>query len=200
MQGKKRVKKIKITKIAGICGILIPIVVFVSIWLAMLDAPWFRWTHNALSDLGVGGLSAFFFNNGLVLGGLLAFVFSIGLTKTLSNKAGAYILALSSLALIGAGLFPKTIFAAHYVSSVAFFVFLTLALFVLGVTMKQEQPKQSIGVIAIIFALFACSSPVFLKILSGIAIPEAVVCFPAFVWCMMYGYKMTTHEQIGKTL
>jgi hypothetical membrane protein len=200
MRGKKSIKKIKITRIAGICGVLVPIVVFVSLSIALLGAPWFRWTNNALSDLGVEGLPAFFFNNGLVVGGLLAFVFSIGLTKILSNKIGAYALAISSLALIGAGLFPLTLFTAHYISSVAFFVFLTLALFILGVTMRREQPKHSMGVIAIIFALFACSAPIFQQALNGIAIPEAIVCFPAFIWCMTYGYKMTTYEGTRKTL
>ena len=95
MWGKKRTKKIRITRIAGICGVLLPVVVFISIWFAMSDAPWFRWTHNALSDLGLEGVSAFFFNNGMIFGGILAFVFSIGLSKTLSNKTGAYILAIS---------------------------------------------------------------------------------------------------------
>jgi hypothetical membrane protein len=200
MWGKKLNKKIKITKIAGICGILLPIVVFVSISLAMFGAPWFKWTNNALSDLGVGGISAFFFNNGLVIGGILAFIFSIGLIKILSNKIGGYALAVSSLALICVGLFPITIFELHYVSSVTFFAFLVLALFIVGVTLVKEQPKHGLGVIAIIFALLACSSPIFLNTLSGIAIPEAIVCFPAFIWCMTYGYKMRAYEQKGAAL
>ena len=184
-------KKLKITKLAGICGVLVPIVIFISIWLAMLEAPWFRWTHNALSDLGVEGASAFFFNNGIILGGLLAFIFSLGLAKTLSNKIGPYLLAVSSLALIAAGFFPETAFMLHYVSSSAFFIFLTIALFVIGITIKQNQFDQRMGVAAVVFAIFACSAPIFQNFLSGIAIPEAIVCFPAFLWCMAYGLKLT---------
>ena len=137
-------KKIGITRLAGICGILIPVVVFTSILLALAGAPWFRWTNNALSELGVEGVSAFFFNNGLILGGILAFIFSIGLMRTLKKKTGAYILAASSLALIGVG-------------------------------------------------LFAVISPIALAFSNGVAISEAIVCFPAFIWCMTYGFKMAVH-------
>ena len=157
----------------------------------MSDSPWFRWTSNALSDLGVSGISAFFFNNALILGGIFAFIFSIGLIKTLSNKIGAYILGVSSLALIAAGIFPETIFVLHYISSAAFFVLLTIALFIIGITLKQDRFEQNMGVAAIVFALFAISSPIFLKFLNGIAIPEAIACFPAFFWCMTYGLRMT---------
>jgi len=139
MRDRKPMIKQKITRLAGICGVLVPIVIFISIWLAIYGAPWFRWTNNALSELGVEGISAFFFNNGIILGGIFAFIFSLGLVKILSNKIGAYLLAVSSLALIGAGLFPITVFELHYVSSAAFFVLLTAALFIIGITMKHGQ-------------------------------------------------------------
>ena len=170
---------------------MIPIVVFSGIMLAMSGSPWFEWTKNALSDLGVEGISAFFFNNGLILGGIFTFIFSIGLAKMLSKKTGAYILAVSSLALIGVGLFPKTIFVLHYFSSATFFILLTLALLLIGLSMKKEHFEPSIATVAIAFALFALSSPLFLSILDGVAVPEAIACFPAFIWCMTYGFKMT---------
>ena len=176
----------------------IPIVIFFSIWLAISDATWFRWTHNALSDLGVEGISALFFNNGIIFGGVLAFIFSIGLTKFLKNKVGAYLLAISSLALMGAGLFPKTIFALHYVSSIIFFVFLTIALFIIGFSLRNEGMEKPLGIIAIILAVFACSSLFFQNFLNGIAIPEAIVCFPAFIWFMMVGLKMTFNHKSDK--
>lgn len=170
---------------------MIPIVVFSGIMLAMSGSPWFEWTKNALSDLGVEGISAFFFNNGLILGGIFTFVFSLGLAKMLSKKTGAYILAISSLALIGVGLFPKTIFIIHYLSSAIFFILLTLALLFIGLSMKKDNFEQNLGTVAIAFALFAFSSPLFLSFLDGVAVPEAIVCFPAFIWCMTFGFKMT---------
>ena len=85
MRYKNSVKKIVTTNLAGICGILLPFVFFTGILIAISYSPWFKWTHNALSDLGVKGISALIFNNGLIFGGLLAFIFSIGLIKILSN-------------------------------------------------------------------------------------------------------------------
>jgi hypothetical membrane protein len=166
----------------------------------MSDASWFRWTHNALSDLGIEGISALFFNNGLIFGGILVFIFSIGLTKIIKNKTGPYVLTISSLALIGAGIFPKTIYAIHYVSSVLFFVFLTLALFIIGFSLKKEGIEQNLGIVAIILAIIACSSIFIQNFLKGIAIPEAIVCFPAFIWFMIFGLKMKINHKLDNTV
>ena len=83
---KKNIKNLNVKKLTGLCGILIPIVFLTGILIAMLYSPWFKWTNNALSDLGAEGISAFFFNNTLIFDGLLALIFSIGLIKILSIK------------------------------------------------------------------------------------------------------------------
>jgi len=179
-----------ITKIAGICGILIPIVIFTGIALAMIHSPWFEWTEHALSDLGIDGISAFFFNNGMIIGGILTFIFSLGLMRFLSNKTGAYILCASSLALIGIGLIPETIFYLHFFTSSSFFILLTLSFLIIGLTTKKNQFEKSMGVLATVFAFLAIISIVFIIPWNGIAIPESLSCFPAFIWCMITGTKM----------
>jgi len=183
-----------ITKIAGLCGVLVPIVVFVCIGLSMTQAPWFKWTHNALSDLGIKSNAAAFFNIGMMLGGILTFVFSLGLIRILSNKIGAYILSLSALGLIGIGLFPETIFTLHFISSATFFVLLALSLLLIGLKIKQDPFERNMGMLATLFAMVAISSTIFLIPFEGVAIPEAFACFPAFIWCMIYGAKMTSDE------
>ena len=65
----KNNKKLIIKKLTGLCGILTPFVFLTGILIAMLYSPWFKWTNNALSDLGAEGISAFFFNNTLIFGG-----------------------------------------------------------------------------------------------------------------------------------
>ena len=181
-----------IIKIAGICGIMIPIVIFTCIGLAMTESPWFSWTQHALSDLGIEGISAIYFNFGMILGGIFAFIFSLGLIKLLSNKTGAYLLSLSSLALIGIGLFPETVYVPHVIVSAAFFVLLAISLLIIGLTIKGDQFERNMGTLAIIFAILAISSTIFLLPWSGIAIPETFSCFPAFIWCMIFGIKMTS--------
>jgi hypothetical membrane protein len=180
-----------ITKIAGICGILVPIVVFTCIGLALSYSPWFDWTYHALSDLGVVGTAAPLFNTGMILGGFLLFIFSLGLMKVLSYKIGVCILCLSSLALIGIGMFPETVFTLHLVVSISFFVLLTISLLVIGLKIKQDPSERNMGLLAIFFAMMAICSTVFLIPYRGIAISESITCFPAFIWCMIYGAKMT---------
>ena len=184
-------KSNSITKMAGLCGVLLPAIIFVCIGFAISNSPWFKWTHNALSDLGVEGLSALFFNSGMVFGGILALFFSIGLMKILSNKIGAYTLGLSAVALIGIGVFPENINLPHFIASAAFFVLVTLSLIILALTIKKDKFERNMAGLATIFALLALSSGLLLLPFEGIAIPESVVCFPAFVWCMIYGLKMT---------
>jgi len=47
------------------------------------------------------------------------------------------------------------------------------------------------GWCALMLALIAISSSVFLFHLEGIAIIEALSSFPAFIWCSIVGMKMT---------
>jgi hypothetical membrane protein len=179
-----------ITRIAGICGILIPVVMFTCLGLSIASSPWFTWTQHALSDLGIQTNTAALFNYGMILGGILALIFSIGLIKILSNKIGAYILALSSVALIGIGLFPETIFTIHFITSASFFVLLTFALLIIGLTIKQNPFERIMGLLALVLAVIAISSTAFLFHMDGIAITEAFTCFPAFIWCFIVGIKM----------
>ncbi len=192
-----RDKKIKLTKFAGICGIMVPIVIFSSIFLALFRAPWFKWTNNALSDLGVEGISAFFFNNGLIFGGILSLIFSFGLAKILKNKLGVYILSISSIALIGIGLFPIYVFILHFIFSATFFILLTVAFFIIGISLlKYNHFKKDMGIIAITIGFFAIISPIFLKLFSGIAVIEAMVAFPALIWFLTFGIKMIKHPKL----
>lgn len=191
MRDKNSIKKSGTIKLAGICGILAPFILFTSILFAVSCSPWFKWTNNALSDLGVEGVSASVFNNGLIFGGILAFIFTVGLAKILSNKTGAYLLAIGALSLVGVGLVPITMYVLHYIVSAAFFVLLTIGLLIIGITLKRNKFDQSMGDIAIVFALLASISPLTLSFSNGIAVPETIICFLAFLWCMSYGVKMT---------
>jgi len=180
-----------ITRVTGICGIFIPVVIFTCLSLSIASSSSFTWTQHALSDLGIQERTAMIFNYGMILGGILVLIFSFGLRKIISNKLGAYLLALSSLALIGIGLFPETIFTLHFFTSASFFILLALALLIIGLTSKQNSFERNIGVIALVLVLIAISSTVFLFHFDGVAITEALSCFPAFIWCSIVGMKMT---------
>jgi len=127
----------------------------------------------------------------VIIAGFFALVFSIGLIKLLSIKIGGYLLVISSLALIGVGIFPITIFNLHYITSAIFFISLTIGLLIIGITMKQNQFDRNMGNAAIAFAALAFISPVTLYFFSGIAIPEIIICFFVYLWYMLYGVKLT---------
>lgn len=190
MVKKSNLEKNRITRITGICGILIPIVVLLCIGLAISHSPWFRFTEHAFSDLGIEGISAIYFNSGVILGGFLALVFSLGLIKILQKKTGAYILSLSSLALIGIGIFPKTVYTVHFIVSAAFFVLLAISFLIIGLTIIRDPSERTMGILATLFALITICSTIFLIPWEGIAIPETLSSLPAFIWCMVYGIKM----------
>jgi hypothetical membrane protein len=192
MSATDQIKHIRLIKITAVCGILIPIIIFTSIFFAISVAPWFEWTNNALSNLGIEGLSAFFFNNGLILGGFLIFIFSLCLIRLLKNKIGAYLLFGSSISLMGIGIFPETIFLLHYFTSAAFFILITITMLIIGLTMYFNNYYKTLGAIALFFSIIAMVSPFTLSFLNGIAIPEAMACFPAFIWCMLFGIKIST--------
>jgi len=183
-----------ITRVAGICGLLVPVVVFTCLALALLSSPWFIWTDHALSDLGVQGNTTALFNYGMIAGGVLACIFSLGLIRVLRRKIGGYALLFSSVALVGIGLFPETVFVLHFFTSATFFVMLTVALFLLGITMLKDPFERLVGLLALSFAGTAMISVFFLFPLKGIALPEAFSCFPAFIWCFIVGAKMTFLE------
>jgi hypothetical membrane protein len=191
MRYQFELNKSDITRVAGICGILLPVVMFSCLGLSIASSPWFSWTEHALSDLGIQQSTAALFNYGMIIGGILTFIFSLGLIKILSKRTGAYLLMVSSFALIGIGVFPETVFYLHFFTSASFFVILTVSFLIIGVTIKQNFFEKSIGFLALLIALIAMISSLFLFQLKGIALSEAFSCFPGFMWCLIVGVKMT---------
>lgn len=106
-----------------------------GIFGAILLAPWFEFTANALSDLGAAGEpTAPLFNGGLILGGLLAFAFCVRVWPAATNAAhrlGVALLAVGfvNMALVGVFALPD---GRHRAVAVAFFLSFTYGLFVHG--------------------------------------------------------------------
>ena len=190
MKDRIIVKKLGIKRFSGFCGIIMPFVFLTSILFAMFYSPWFKWTNNALSDLGSVGISAIIFNNGLILTGFFALIFSIGIIRLLSMKIGGYLIAISSVALIFVGIFPVTIFDIHFIASAIFFISMTIGLLIIGITMKYIHFDKNMGNAAITISIIAFFSPICLYFFNGIAIPEMIICFFIFLWYLSYGVKI----------
>jgi hypothetical membrane protein len=177
---------------AGLCGILTPIIVLTSILFAIYYSPWFSWTANALSDLGVQGTAAILFNSSLVVGGVLTILFAIGLREILLNKTlgriGTLILILDAAILCAIGLFPETAGDIHLYVSVAFFVLLPISLFLIGVAMMQELSERKLGLFTVMAGIV--TAIVWALPWRAVAIPEIIAVLAASVWSIVLGISL----------
>jgi hypothetical membrane protein len=184
--------KLRKLRIAGVCGVLTPIIVLTLILLAIYYSPWFSWTENALSDLGVQGTAAIVFNSSLVVGGVLTIIFAIGLREILLNRTlgriGTLIFILDGAMLCAIGIFPETAGDIHFYVSVAFFVLLPVSLFLNGVAMMQESSERKTGLFTITAGIIAAT--VWMLQWSAVAIPEIIAALAAFVWSIVLGIRM----------
>ena len=116
--------------------------------LAVLSmSPWFSWTENYLSVLGVEGSATALFNSGLILTGLLSLIFVIGLWKNflsgqLPGLLGMISLVLGSVAFSAMGIFPRSTGIPHNSASPAFFLFISLAIFLIGI--RVPPPARTV--------------------------------------------------------
>ncbi len=140
-------KQQKLVRVAGLCGLLVPIVTFIFISLAIYYSPWFSWSENWLSELAgdVGetpiwaarGMPSILFNIGTIIAGIFGLVCAIGVRKiklldTRRGHLGTSLLVIDMLALITIGVFPMTTDIFHTIAAVIFFVLVPLSLIPIG--------------------------------------------------------------------
>lgn len=181
------------TKCASTFGIAGPLVVVLSILLAIALSPWFNFWENALSDLGVSPVAPIF-NGGLIVGGILIAIFTRSLWCRLEisrplKACGFFLLFGSMIGLCCVGVFTEDYGRFHFQVSVVFFVLLLAASLVLGIGMVRVCELRSIGVVAIgatIIGIIAWCLPIW----DGIAIPEMLSGIPGFLWIALLGDKL----------
>jgi len=167
-------------------GVAALAVSLLGIAVAIALAPWFSWTTNALSDLGVRGeASAPAFNAGLIAGGILGGGFAVRLWPDAPGRlgraaAGVFGLSFACLALIG--VFP-TPHPYHFPVAAGFFGLFTCGLFAYGsAEALAGRVRIGVGTIclgvghALGWAVWSVSG------VDGLAIPEAVGTVLLGVW------------------
>jgi len=185
-------KRVTVVRLAGFCGLTAPVIVFTLVATSIFYSPWFSWTANALSDLGVHGFAAILFNLGLIIGGILTFTFAIGLRETLPRgllaHAGILVLMSAAAALCAIGLFPEPAGEIHFYVSVAFFTLFPISLFLTGAATIGHQPVRSLGLLAVLAGLTAAL--VWALPWTSAAIPEALSSIALSAWSMASGAKL----------
>ena len=182
----------RLIRISGLCGITAPIFGFSSIFIAIYYSPWFRWTENALSDLGVEGFSSLVFNSGLVFSGFLLLVFSMSLNHLLPegllSRIGQALFFFASVDLCLIGIFSETFGVLHFYVSVLFFTLLPLSLILMGVRLVKSSLYKRLGFIALLSSVLAIG--IWLPTWVGVAIPEFISALMGSMWCIGAGYYL----------
>jgi hypothetical membrane protein len=171
-------------EIASLLGALAPVCAAVSLGVSIMLSPWFSWTHNALSDLGVSG-AAPIFNSGLMVTGILIAIFAVSLARAEDgsrlNLAGAASLIVMGVSIVGVGVFTEEFTFMHTLFSLITFVLLIVSSILFGIHFISSQETRILGVLALpsgilsIIVWFAVKTP-------GLAIKEALTAIPAFGW------------------
>jgi hypothetical membrane protein len=194
-------KQVAVQKIAGLCGIIAPLVAFSFIALAIsYSLSWFRWTTNALSDLAgpppATAISAVLFNSGLIIGGLLGIIFAVGLMQVLHQRVlgfiGAFVFVLAEISLFAVGVFPETAGRIHFYVSVAFFSLFPISMFFIGAAMINAPSERVLGFATILFGMFAVMSaaPIILVRVDDVGVHELLAVFSGSVWSIIFGIKL----------
>jgi len=177
--------------IAGGCGITSQLVGLMVLLAAISSSPWFSWTENYLSVLGVRGAATRLFNSGLILTGVLSLVFAVGLGKNLLSgqrlgQLGMISLILGSGAFSAMGIFPRTTGFPHNCASIAFLYSFIWLFFLIGIMDMTSSPK-----IWGFLSLTACVFVIAFRLVpwpwSGGAIPQLLSCLPWSLWTIAFG-------------
>lgn len=186
-----------VKKISGICGILLPIVLLIMLFIAVQQAPWFSLTDNAISDLGKPEHNLSFVNYSFVVMGVLILLFSIGLYFSFKKvRAGSTLLSISSIYFVAAGFVPLPDIN-HVDASALFFIAFPFSFLLIGLIFYKEKKKfiKKMGLFALLIASLSGISPIFLLFYSGIAIPELIILLPGFSWCLVYGLHLLNERE-----
>jgi hypothetical membrane protein len=179
-------------KIAGLCGVIAPIISLSFIAFAIAYSPWFNWFKNALSDLGVGE-AAPIFNSGLIIGGVLTTIFAVGLKQILKKQVlgflGTLTLILAALSLCAIGLFPESAGRIHLYVSISFFALLAISLLIIGAALVREASQRYLGLFSILTIVIAVIAAWAVPH-EGAAIPEIIGSLAASVWSIIFGIKL----------
>ena len=187
---------LKALRLTGFFGIISPLfglmIIAASIWLS----PWFRWTGNALSDLGAEGLESVVFNSGLAMTAALMMMFSAGLLEMtrgdIIGQVGGAIHLLSAGLLIGIGVLNITIEPWHDYVSVGFFAAMPLsAMFIGGFCYRKRMRFYSL----IAWGSATLAVVIWLLPWASVAIPEALSVAYVSVWQMIMAHWMYTRKE-----
>jgi len=168
-------------RLYALLGIIGPLIAFLFIGISIASAPWFRWSRNALSDLGHASRleSALYYNFGLAAGGLLITIYAV---TSLMNRARytGLCLAASAFSLQLVAVFDEIYGHTHLIVSEVFFILLLLSSLIYALERRSIIASCSfiVGLCAWILYWMNLYS-------AGIAVPEIISATAAVSWIII---------------
>jgi hypothetical membrane protein len=131
-----------------ICGIAAPILFLILVIIGSLSRPDYSQFSNFISDLGVGP-NAILQNVSFIVFGILIIMFTFGMRAGLpilqgrSSKTGVWLVLVSGLGIMGAGIFPEDVFFGipHGLVSATAFVSIIAAQLLIWRGLKDTDPS-----------------------------------------------------------
>ena len=200
-------KQILLYKMAGLCGVLSPVIAFTCIGLAIFHSPWFSWTRSWLSDLGgtVGetpvwaarGIASIIFNAGLIVAGILGILFVVGIIKSgvlgiRLGRLGSLLLISDMCALSAIGVFPETTGNLHVLAATIFFFLVPMSLLFIGVKLRKSSEKK-MGLFMILLGILSLASLPLLSFPQPLGSNAIIEMFPSVavsVFAVIFGIKL----------
>lgn len=181
-----------IGKVAGISGIASQLTALLALIIPISRSPWFSWTRNYLSVFGVEGPAIGLFNIGLIVSGVFSLIFAIGLGKSsfftaLPGKLGIWCLLLGSTSFAAIGLFPRTTGIPHNLASLGFFLFISLAIFFIGVQAMRKL-LTTLGILSFLMVTLIVAFE--LAPWPGGAIAQLLTVLPWSVWTVIFSIML----------
>ena len=182
-------------RIAGLCGIALPIITLTTVFVSIALSPWFNWQRYDLSDLGASPTPNPF-NAGLVAGGLLSLAFAIGVGRWMNSgklsRSGSITLSIGSIALASIGVFTQNVGRVHTYIAATYFLLTPVSYMLLGTAMLK-QARRVPGVLSIAAGIAALLPLLFRATIvyhGGIAVPEILAAMITSSWTFSMGVSM----------
>jgi hypothetical membrane protein len=153
-------------ELLGMAG---PVLAFIAIAASIRLSPWFRWDHNALSDLGHAVRSdvAPIFNLGLSLASASVLAFSVTAFRK-HAKYSSVGLGASAIFLQLIATFDEVYGHLHFFASVFFFVSIGVTAIALALEKRSRVALSAFAVTVAAWVLYG------IRGYGGIALPETV--------------------------
>jgi len=183
---------------AGIAGAI----TFLALWgmAIIVDGHWI-FGIETLSELGGDRPGRLFFNSAAIIMGVATLLFAAALyrrmRRTLLEKVSTLTFAVSSILLVGVGLFPIDTGAAHTFFSWSFFIVVIVSLTLMFFPCQRNMGLRSIGTIAltgVLITAYVTMTLVALDIIE-LALSEALIVIALNIWEITNGFLILFDQE-----